>query len=401
MKSVTTAGRCAGAVIASGLLLAAAGCGDSTPVGLAGRATGVLQVTVSTTGAGLPSNGYTVSVDSGAGQPVPVNGKVSLAGLSAGYHSVTMYGAPPNCALSGANTRAVDVLAGDTVLVAFEVACTSVAGASGQIAFVSDRDGNDEIYVINADGSSPTRLTNNAATDFEPAWSPNAQKIAFTSQRDDAHYYEIYVMEADGSHPTRLTNNPGENLAPAWSPDGKRIAFTSMGEVYVMNADGSSPTRLTYSPPDWDWAGEAAWSPDGSKIALTRASTGPYCDPDGLCSSVTDYVISIMNADGTGIHNLASGSGAAWSPDGTRIAFRGDGGINVRNADGSSGRQVIAAIGGIHLAWSPDGAKIAFDGAIPYYSGAQWDIYVMNADGSGVVRLTQGAGNNYLPAWRP
>jgi len=219
MKSVTTADRCAGAVIASGVLLAAAGCGDSTPVGVAGRATGVLQVIMSTTGAGLPSNGYTVSVDSSAGQLVPVNGKVSLAGLSAGYHSVTMYGAPPNCALSGANTRAVDVLAGDTVLVAFEVACTSVGGASGQIAFVSDRDGDDEIYVMNADGSSPTRLTNNPATDFEPAWSPNAQKIAFTSQRDDAHYYEIYVMEADGSHPTRLTNNPGENLARRLKPD--------------------------------------------------------------------------------------------------------------------------------------------------------------------------------------
>src|SRR2546425_2747013 len=161
-----------------------------------------------------------------------------------------------------------------------------------------------------------------------------------------------------------------------------------------MNADGSSPTRLTYSRPDWDSADQAAWSPDGSKIALTRASFG-YCDPDGVCSgSGATLVISVINADGTGIHDLASGSGAAWSPDGTRIAFRGDGGINVRNADGSSGRQVIAAIGGIHLAWSPDGAKIAFDGAIPYYSGAQWDIYVMNADGSGVVRLTQGAGNN-------
>jgi len=275
-------------------------------------------------------------------------------------------------------------------------------GASGQIAFVSDRDGNDEIYVMNADGSSPTRLTNNPATDLQPVWSPNAQKIAFASQRDDRRYYEIYVMDADGSHPTQLTNNPAENLAPAWSPDGKKIAFTSMGEVYVMNADGSSTTRLTYSPPDWDWADQAAWSPDGTKIALTRASVG-YCDPDGLCSSYTTLVISVMNADGTGIHNLASGSGAAWSPDGARIAFRGDGGINVLNADGSSGRQVIAAIGGQHLAWSPDGAKIAFDGATytSPLSAPQWDIYVMNADGSGVVRLTQGSGNNYLPAWRP
>ncbi len=399
MKNVTTAGRFARGVIACGLVLAAAGCGDSTPVGIAGPTTGVLRVTVSTSGADLPANGYTVSVDSGAGQPVPVNGKLSLAGLSAGSHSVTMYGAPPNCALSGANTRAVNVLAGDTVLVAFDVACTAMGGASGQIAFVSDRDGNAEIYVMNADGSSPTRLTSNPATDFQPAWSPDGKRIAFTSNRDGK--LEIYMMDGNGSQPTRLTNTAADGFNPAWSPDGKKIAFTSMGEVYVMNADGSSLTRLTYSPPDWDSANEAAWSPDGSKIALTRASTGPYCDPDGLCSSVTDYVISIVNADGTGIHNFASGSGAAWSPDGIRIAFREDGGINVRNADGSSSRQVIPAIGGIHLAWSPDGAKIAFDGAIPYYSGAQWDIYVMNADGSGVVRLTQGPGNNYLPAWRP
>ena len=80
MKSVTTAGRCARAVIACGWLLAAAGCGDSTPVRLAGRAAGVLLVTVSTTGADLPANGYAVSVDSGAAQPAPVNGNVTCPG---------------------------------------------------------------------------------------------------------------------------------------------------------------------------------------------------------------------------------------------------------------------------------------------------------------------------------
>src|SRR5256712_12857498 len=121
MKGVTTAGRCAGGVIACGLVLAAAGCGDSTPVGVAGRAPGVLQVSVSTSGADLPTNGYTVSVDSGAGQPAPVNGKVSLAGLSAGGHSVTLYGLATNCTLNGVNARGVAVKAGDPVLVAFTV----------------------------------------------------------------------------------------------------------------------------------------------------------------------------------------------------------------------------------------------------------------------------------------
>src|SRR2546425_1060653 len=351
-------------LLTAGLLTLAA-CSDSTAP-TRGATQGAVRVTATTTGADLPLAGYSVSVDSGAGQAVPTNGAVAISGLNAGRHSVTLYGIAANCVLSGVNTRAVDVLAGDTVLVAVGVACTAVGGASGQIAFVSDRDGNFEIYLMNADGSSQTRLTNNLATDFQPAWSPDGKKIAFTSMG------EVYVMNADGSNPTRLTNDPAGGSAPAWSPDGKKIAFTSMAEVYVMNADGSSPTPLTYSRPDWDSADQAAWSPDGSKIALTRASFG-YCDPDGVCSgSGATLVISVINADGTGIHDLASGSGAAWSPDGTRIAFRGDGGINVRNADGSSGRQVIAAIGGIHLAWSPDGAKIAFDGAIPYYSGAQW-----------------------------
>ena len=112
MKSVTTASRCARVIIACGLVLTAAGCGDSTPVGIAGPTTGVLQVTVSTSGADIPANGYTVSVDSGAGQAVTVNGALTISGLKAGTHSVTLYSVAANCTLSGANTRAVDVIAG-------------------------------------------------------------------------------------------------------------------------------------------------------------------------------------------------------------------------------------------------------------------------------------------------
>ncbi len=121
--------------------------------------------------------------------------------------------------------------------------------ANGKIAFTSTRDGNHEIYSMNADGSNQTRLTNNAAADDNPAWSPDGTKIAFTSIRDGN--YEIYIMNANGSSQTNLTNNVSRDDYPAWSPDGIKIAFTSHragginDEIYVMNTNGSSQINLS------------------------------------------------------------------------------------------------------------------------------------------------------------
>jgi len=372
MKSVTTAGRCARGVIACGLVLAAAGCGDSTPVGIAGRAPGVLQVSVSTSGADLPTNAYTVSVDSGAGQPAPVNGKVSLAGLNAGGHSVTLYGLATNCTLNGVNTRVVEVIAGDTVVVAFSVGCTAtnkiafVSNRDGnwhiyvtnaervtrltfnpeidgnpawspdgaRIAFASNRDGNFEIYIMDADGSHPTRLTNTAADDYDPAWSPNGKKIAFTTERDG--HPEVYVMEADGSSQVRLTDHPAGNGDPTWAPDATRIAFVSHrdgnGQIYVMNADGSHVTRLTGDPTE---DCEPAWSPDGGRIAFVMGCTATLF-PDSYGSS-----IYLMNADGSNPIRLTGGPAdvpqarfPSWSPDGTAIAFASPAACQERDDDG-------------------------------------------------------------------
>jgi len=127
-----------------------------------------------------------------------------------------------------------------------------------KLAFETDRDGNREIYVMNADGSAPTNLTNNPAFDADPAWSPDGRELAFATDRDGD--FEVYVMNADGNAPTNLTNNPGFDGHPAWSPDGRRLAFESERdgnrEIYVMNADGSAQTNLTNNPafdsePDW------------------------------------------------------------------------------------------------------------------------------------------------------
>ena len=133
---------------------------------------------------------------------------------------------------------------------------------NSKIAFTSDRDGNYEIYVMDAaDGSNPTRLTDNTAFDGYPSWSPDGTKIAFTS--GDGNGAEIYVMDAaDGNEQIRLTDNFGNNAYPSWSPDGTKIAFTSYGhggggEIFVMDAAaGSNPTRLTDNTasdefPDW------------------------------------------------------------------------------------------------------------------------------------------------------
>ena len=132
----------------------------------------------------------------------------------------------------------------------------AVVEAQAWIAFVSERDGNMEIYVMDADGGNQQRLTNNPDNDWNPSWSPDGKRIVFRSNRD-GHVHvihgiptsEIYVMDADGGNQQRLTENRVYDYSPSWSPDGKRIAFTSErdgnSEIYVMDADGGNQRNLT------------------------------------------------------------------------------------------------------------------------------------------------------------
>jgi Tol biopolymer transport system component len=394
-------------LLAAGLLTLAA-CGDSTAP-TRGATQGAVRVRATTTGTDLPSGGYSVSVDSGAGQAIAANGAVTIFGLSVSRHSVTLYGVAASCALSGVNTRSVDITAGDTVVVAFDVVCT----ATNHIAFVSNRDGNWHIYVANAEGV--TRLTFNPEVDVSPAWSPDGARIAFASNRDGN--FELYLIDADGSHPTRLTNTAADDYDPAWSPDGKKIAFTSERdghpEVYVMEADGSSPVRLT------DYAagnGDPTWSPDATKIAFVS-----HRDGNGQ--------IYVMNVDGSHVtrltHDLAEDCEPAWSPDGGRIAFVSgctatlfpDGygsSIYLMNADGSNPMLLTGGPADAPQArfpsWAPDGTEIAFASpAACRYSdadGCHWwwpyGVYVVRIDGTSVASLVPYDDNSNAvdPSWR-
>ena len=275
--------------------------------------------------------------------------------------------------------------------------------ATGRIVFSSNRDGNSEIYAMNADGSNQTRLTNHPGYDGDPVWSPNRQRIAFSSNRaEGGNATEIYVMNADGTSVTRLTNGVGDSsYEPIWSPDGQRIAFSSYKEeggnnteIYVMNADGTNVSLITEGD-GGDYV-NPAWSPDGQRIAFSTDSTdsGAYVD------------IYVMNVDGSNPTRLTSYGGddynanPAWSPDGQRIAFEsdrdGNRNIYVMNADGSNLTRLTSHSGAdMSPAWSPDGRRIAFQSD----RDGNHNIYVMNADGSNPTRLTSHSASDVRPHW--
>jgi len=279
---------------------------------------------------------------------------------------------------------------GSPIPVVRDTARAALAGA-GQVVFSSTRDGNYEIYVANADGSGPSRLTNHPAEDRFPAWSPDGTRIAFVSDRDGNP--EIYVMNADGSSPTRLTSDSALDGLPAWLPDGRRILFVRRradgAQLYLMNADGSNLAQLTHGPAVHFMP---AVSPDGAKIAFTSNLDGAFG-------------IYVANADGSNPVRLTQGMDGdpVWSPDGTRIAFesgREDGTSDVyfMNADGSNRVQLTrGSTGNLLPAWSPDGAKIAFQ----TNRDGDWEVYVMNADGTGLVNLSVSRGPDVEPDWRP
>ena len=290
-----------------------------------------------------------------------------------------------------------------------------VAGAQAQIAFASDRDGNSEIYVMDADGGNPRRLTNHPARDWSPSWSPDGKRIVFCSDRDRHPFHvpgwftsEIYVMDADGGNQQNLTNHPSNDRNPSWSPDGKRIVFQSYRdndrnhniEIYVMDADGSNLQRLTNNlAADED----PAWSPGGERIVFTSAREGHFIDLD---ENITDEIY-VMDADGGNQRRLTENRNndwdPVWSPDGKRIAFAADRkgdfekfDIYVMDADGGNPQKLTNnRVWDSSPSWSPDSQRIVFNSN----RDGKSEIYVMDADGRNLQNLTNNPHSDASPAW--
>lgn len=274
-------------------------------------------------------------------------------------------------------------------------------GGNGKIAFMSYRDGDGEIFVMNPDGTGVTQLTFNTIFDSSPSWSADGSKIVFV--RDDGSDFEIWSMNDDGSNQQQLTNNDDDHRWPAWSPDGSKIVYQKFTvppdnwDIWVMNADGSSQTKLYDSGHDDEMP---VWSPRGFKIALTQYDSTSNSDQ-----------IWVINTDGTNPMQITSppdntnDRAPDWFPDGSKIVFARPGQsptneIWVVDADGGNPTRITSGETHFAPAWSPDGSQIVFVHD-SFEEQIHLEIYTMNADGSNQTPLTSNLTPDDAPDWQP
>jgi Tol biopolymer transport system component len=225
-------------------------------------------------------------------------------------------------------------------------------------------------------------------------------EFVFSAPVDGA--YRIQIVDETGAAPRVLNDSVPQQVDPVWSPDGTHIAFSGgtnpnsePDDIYVMNADGTNLRQIT-SGTEIDW--NPAWSPDGTRIAFARLVNGHA----NIFVVDLETLEAVQLADNT----FGQDQNPAWSPDGTKIAFGRNidtiPSIYVMDADGSNvtrlsdpGRGSDAA-----PAWSPDGTRIAFARQVNQNRGTG-DVYVMNADGTGVTQLTTDPADDTAPVWSP
>ncbi len=384
---------------------------DSEP-GSEGPTTGTLELITSTSGSDQDSDGYTLTIDGSESHSVDTDETITIADLSEGSHEAELSGIASNCSTSGDNPQNFDITAGETTSVTFEISCESQSGGgssdlNNKIVFQSDRDGDDEIFVMNADGSNQQKLTDNSVDDRDPVISNDGTRIAFVSFRNNGA--NIFIMDADGSNIQQLTQSYDMPFSPhlSWSPDDSQIAFhdkrsgngetnsdeTYHNEIYTINVNGSDLTQLTDNDA---FDGAPDWSADGIVFNTSR---------DGGINA--DQEIYTMSADGSNVQRITDDSNAnyrvRWSPDGSKFVFMsdrdGNDEIYTMNKDGS-GIQRLTNYDGEdqNPAWSPDGSKVLF----VTNRDINREIYEVNTDGSGSpTNLTDNSETDEAPFWSP
>ena len=339
---------------------------------------------------GTPVANATVKVFGEAAATTGADGNFSVAGVSTlkGNVSVVAGATLAGGVVSGFAAPAAPVPGGVT-----QVGDVRVAN---KVVFISDRGGTSEIYLMDSDGSNQQRVTSNGYAETRPALSPDRTRIAYASNQDGR--FEVHVANLDGTSPLRVTavqNNCSGSYDPAWSPDGTRLAFSAQptyntgSEIYVVNADGTGQQRLTVNG---STNASPSWSPDGARIAFTSYKDGT---PD----------LYYMNADGSNqirvtANNVVYEYEPAWSPDGARLAYVGWKDnfyqIYVVSPDGTNQVQLTSGSNNSdYPSWSQDGSRILFS----TNRDGNYELYSMNPDGSSLLRLTNNTSGDFQPHW--
>lgn len=319
---------------------------------------------------------------------------------------------------------ATGMLAVNLLCVGLAEAIAPPPASRGSVAFVSSRDGNPEIYLLDIDRNYIRRLTRHPAIDLRPAWSPDGKQIAFYSNRDG--YWNLYVMQSSGLNARQITTTRHRSGNPAWSPDGTKIAFDSTLEgnleIYVMDTgciEGNGTCqiwRLTHhTGPDQ----YPAWSPDGTQIAFEsiRAERRNIYVVKLTCEDVPEKWI-LENADPCGLQtrlldiNDTSDKNPAWSPDGRRILFASnqDSRWGIYTMDAECDFLPDGCLSSLHSltsphieatqpVWSPDGKYVIFESWVD----ANQELFLIDLAclACDPQRLTYNRADDRLAAWWP
>lgn len=250
------------------------------------------------------------------------------------------------------------------------------------------------IWITNPDGSETKFL----ASGGSPSWSPNHTKIAFAAAGESASNAEIYIMDANGQNKRRLTQNVDNDFSPSWSPDGRRIVFVSerderpnyFQDLYIVNVDNLQIERVTETLDSS--VSHPAWSPDGSRIVFQTQPDVPRPPTPALY---------LVNSDGSGKSLVTSNGGEPdWQPNNQAILFRKfEAASGLYTITPTGANETSIAAGYSAPSYSPDGRKIVCVGVAPD-NPINSELFLLNADGSNLVRLTNNEAQDLAPDWR-